>query len=266
MGARRHWIWWCLGLAVGLIYLFMIGPIMVVLIAAFSSGDTMEFPPAGWSLRWFAALAGHADFLASFRLSLGLGLIAAAVATVSGALAAYGLVRYRRPCQAGIETLLLAPLYVPRVLIAMALLLVFAKLGLAGSLTGMIIGHALIALPFVVRTMSASLAGVDPAVEEAARCLGATWRQAFVLVTLPLVRSGLAAGAVFAFIVSFTDVYLALFIAGPETITLPLRIFTFMEWEQSPMVAAVSTAQVIVILVVMALAEKTVSLSSAGRI
>lgn len=266
MNARGGFGWSMLGGGVGLIYLFMLGPIFVVLIAAFSAGENLAFPPAGWSLRWFIALAGHGDFLASFRLSLTLGLISATLATIAGALAAYGLVRYRRRRQAGVETLLLAPLYVPRVLIGMALLLMFAKLGLAGSLIGMIIGHVLIALPFVVRTASASLAGIDPAVEEAARCLGASWRQSFVLVTLPLARAGLAAGAVFAFIISFTDVYLALFIAGPDTITLPLRIFTYMEWEQSPMVAAVSTAQVVLILAVMAVAEKTVSLSQAGRI
>lgn len=266
MGSAVRLGWWTLGGMAGLTYLFMLGPIAIVVIVAFSAGDAMAFPPPGWSLRWFRALAGHGDFLASFRLSLGLAIATAALATLAGGLAAYGLVRYRRPRQAGLETLLLAPLYVPRVLIGMALLLVFAKIGLGGSLTGMVLGHMLIALPFVVRTVSASLHGVDPAIEEAARCLGATWLQATWMVTLPLVRSGIAAGAVFAFIVSFTDVYLALFIAGPDTITLPLRIFTFMEWEQSPMVAAVSTAQIAVILLVMAIAEKLVSLSSAGRI
>ena len=266
MVARGRLGWWGLGGAVALIYLFMLGPIAVVVIQSFSAGDTMQFPPRGWSLRWFVALASHADFLASFKLSLLIAAIAAALATVAGALAAYALVRYRRPRQAGLETLLLAPLYVPRMLIGMALLLVFAKLGLAGSMTGMILGHVLITLPFVVRAVTAGLHGVDPATEEAARCLGATWGQSIVLVTLPLVRSALAAGAVFAFIVSFTDVYLALFIAGPATNTLPLRIFTFMEWEQSPMVAAVSTAQVVLILALMAIAEKTVSLSTAGRI
>lgn len=250
---------------VGLAYLYMLGPIAVVLVEAFNASDSMRFPPAGFSLRWFRALAGHHDFLSSFRVSLVLGLVTMVAATVAGALAAYGLVRFRRPRQAGLETLLLAPLYVPRVLLGMALLLSLSKLRLAGSLAGMAVGHVLITLPFVVRTVSASLYGIDPAVEEAARSLGATWRQAFLRVTLPLSRSGVVAGAIFAFIISFSDVYLALFISGPDTITLPLRIFNFMEWEQTPLVAAVSTVQVVLILGIMIVAEKAVGLSTLGR-
>lgn len=250
---------------VAVAYTYMLGPIAVVLVEAFNASDQMQFPPAGLSLRWFRQLAGHEGFLVSFRVSLVLGLITAVAATIGGTLAAYGLIRFRRPKQAGIETLLLAPLYVPRVILGMALLLSLSKLGLTGSLTGMAVGHVLITLPFVVRTVSASLYDTDPAVEEAARSLGATPRQAFLRVTMPLTRSGIVAGAIFAFIISFSDVYLALFISGPETITLPLRLFNFMEWEQTPLVAAVSTVQVVLILGIMVVAEKAVGLSTLGR-
>ncbi len=247
-------------------YVYMLGPITVVLIEAFSASDRMQFPPTGLSFRWFRELAGHGDFLGSFRVSLVLGLITMSAATAAGTLAAYGLIRFRRAGQEGLETLLLAPLYVPRVLLGMALLLALSKLHLAGSLAGMAVGHVLITLPFVVRTVSASLHGIDPAVEEAARCLGATPIQAFRRVTMPLARSGIIAGAIFAFIISFSDVYLALFISGPDTITLPLRLFNFMEWEQTPLVAAVSAVQVVLILAIMVVAEKAVGLSTLGRV
>lgn len=255
-----------LGSLVGFSYLYMLLPIAVVVIEAFNGQELMRFPPQRWSVRWFVELWNHADFIEAFRISLLLAAATAALSTACGTLAAYALVRRRRPRQAGIETLLLAPLYLPRVLLGMALLLTFAKLGLTGSFTGMLLAHVLVTLPFVVRTVTASLAGIDPAVEEAARCLGATWRQTFTRVTLPLVRSGIIAGAVFAFIISFSDVYLALFISGPETLTLPLRVFNFMEWEQTPLVAAVSTVQIVLILAVMLVAEKAVGLSTAGRI
>ena len=265
MSRRSRW-WGVVVAMVVFAYLYMLGPIVVVIVESFNASDQMRFPPRNWSLRWFHALWDNADFLISFRVSLVLGVITAVVATVAGTLAAYALVRHRRRRQAAIETLLLAPLYVPRVLLGMALLLTLSKLNLTGSLLGMTIGHVLITLPFVVRTVSASLAGVDPATEEASRILGATWRQAFLRVTAPLMRSGVMAGAVFAFIISFSDVYLALFIAGPSTITLPLRLFNYMEWEQTPLVAAVSTVQVVLILAVMIIAEKAVGLSSAGRL
>jgi putative spermidine/putrescine transport system permease protein len=247
-------------------YLLMLGPISVVIIESFSDSEVMRFPPTGLSLRWFHALAGNADFLSSFRVSLILATVASVISTAAGTLAAYALVRHRRARQASIESLLLAPLYVPRVLLGMALLLTLSKVSLAGSLLGMVLGHVLITMPFVVRTVTASLAGIDPAIEEAARSLGATWREMFLKVTVPMIRSGVIAGAVFAFIISFSDVYLALFIAGPATITLPLRIFNYMEWEQTPLIAAVSTVQIALILVVMIIAEKAVGLSGAGRL
>ena len=257
----------CLGATVVVAaYLLMLGPISVVIIEAFSSSSVMRFPPPGFSLRWFYALAGNADFLSSFRVSLILAAAAALVSTAAGTLAAYALVRHRRARQAATESLLLAPLYVPRVLLGMALLLALSKIGLAGSLLGMVVGHVLITMPFVIRTVTASLAGIDPAVEEAARSLGATWRQMFLRVTVPLIRSGIIAGAVFAFIISFSDVYLALFIAGPATVTLPLRIFNYMEWEQTPLIAAVSTVQIALILIVILIAERAVGLSTAGRL
>lgn len=241
-------------------YLLMLGPITIVAIEAFNAAELMIFPPQEWSLRWFAAFAASDEFLASFRISVVLALVTAACASVAGTLAAFALARFKRRPVA-VETLLAAPLYVPRVLIGMALLLGFAVTRLNGTFFGLAVGHVLITLPFVVRSVSASLAGIDPATEEAARALGASPLQAFLRSTLPQTATGVAAGAIFAFIVSFSDVYLAIFVSGPETITLPLRIFTYMEWEQTPMIAAVSAVQVAFILLLLLLVEKLVGVS-----
>lgn len=261
VSAWRRLQWAGLGVAVALVYVFMLAPITVVVVEAFNRTELMQFPPAGWSLRWFAALVDNQDFTSSFLVSLELAAIASVLSTLAGTAAAYAMVRLARPRQTGLETLLLAPLYVPRILIGMALLIGLSTLHAAGSLGGMVAGHVLITLPFVIRSVGISLRAIDPAVEEASRAVGATWLDSLRLVTLPLARSGIVAGAVFAFIVSFSDVYLALFISGPDTITLPLRIFNFLEWEQSPIVAAAATAQLLTILIIMIVAEKSVGLS-----
>lgn len=258
--------WYVLCGFVVVVYAYVLSPIVVVIVEAFNDGELMQFPPEAWSLRWFYAFFEHQDFLASFRISLILGLAAAVISTSAGTLAAYGLVRYRARHQAALETVLLAPLYFPRVLIGLSLLLGLSLLHLTGTFIGMLMAHVLITLPYVVRTVSVSLHGVDPAVEEAARCLGATPLQSFLRVTLPLVRSGLVAGAIFAFIISFSDIYLALFISGPQTVTLPLRMFHFMEWEQSPIVASVSVVQMVLILLLLVVAEKAVGFLKSGRI
>lgn len=265
MDTRRiPWLFLCGFITV--IYAYMLSPILVVIIEAFNEGELMQFPPTGWSLRWFVAFLEHDDFLASFRISLILGLAAASISTTIGTVAAFGLVRYGTRRQAALETLFLAPLYFPRVLIGLSLLLGLSLIHLTGTFVGMLAAHVLITLPYVVRTVTVSLLGVDPAVEEAARSLGATPLQSFLRVTLPLIRSGLVAGAIFAFIISFSDIYLALFISGPQTVTLPLRMFHFMEWEQSPIVAAVSVVQIVLILVLLVVAEKAVGFMKAGRI
>lgn len=262
----RRWAWRFLAVFVTTTYVAMLAPLLVIVIEAFSSSDVMKFPPTGYSLRWFRELLGHQDFIESFRISLILALLASLVATAFGTMAAYALVRLKRHRQEGIEAFLLAPLYTPRVILGMALLLAFSRVGLSGTLLGMTIAHVLITMPFVIRAVVASLADLDPAIEEAARVLGATPRQAVVRAVLPNIRTGVIAGSIFAFVISFSDLYLALFISGPETVTLPLRLFSFMEWEETPLVAAVSTVQIAIVIAIMGIAERLFKVSTSGRI
>jgi putative spermidine/putrescine transport system permease protein len=256
--------WSALCVAASLTFVFLLAPIVIVVVTAFSDAELMSFPPQGLSLRWFAAFFQHADFMASLKLSLVLALLAAAASTGIGTTAALALARpFRgRPLA---EAFLLAPLYVPRVLIGLALLLAYAWLNLSGSFAGLLAGHILITFPYTVRTVLVGLRGVEPALEEAARMLGASRWQVFRLVTLPLIRTAVLSGFVFALIISFSDIYLAIFVSGPQSTTLPLRLFTFMEWDQSPLVAAASTVQIVLILAVVLITARLFGLSAPGR-
>jgi putative spermidine/putrescine transport system permease protein len=248
-----------------LTFVFLLAPIVVVLIEAFNDAELMTFPPKKLSFRWFEAFFDNTEFMSSLWISLKLALAAAAISTVLGAMAGIALAR-NASSKAFLQTFLLSPLYVPRVLIGLALLLAFAWLNVSGSLWGMLLGHVLITMPYATRTVVVGMRAVDPSVEEAARMLGATRWQTFRRVVLPLIRPSLMAGFIFALIISFSDIYLALFISGPQSITLPLRLFTFMEWDQSPLVAAASAIQIVLILSVILVAGRLFGLTSPGKV
>lgn len=258
MRRSRAWIALCIGSA--LVLGFLIAPIVVVVIEAFNDATLMSFPPRRLSLRWFHAFAANDEFLSSMAFSLRLALLAATGATVCGTLAAIALAGRQ---SLATETLLLAPLYVPRVMVGLALLLAYAWLDLSGSFGGLLLAHVLITLPYTTRSVLASLRSIEPSVHEAARMLGATGPAAFRRVTLPLARDAVLSGFVFALIISFSDIYLALFISGPDSITMPLRLFTFMEWDQSPLVAAASAVQIVLILAVIAIGARLFGLTVA---
>jgi putative spermidine/putrescine transport system permease protein len=262
---RRSPAWIGVSAMTALTFAFLLAPIVVVLIEAFNNSELMSFPPQALSLRWFRAFFANAEFMNSLWLSLKLGLTAAAISTALGTMAGLALAR-AGSASASLQTLLLSPLYVPRVLIGLALLLAFAWLNVSGALWGMILGHVLITMPYATRTVVVGMQAVDPSVEEAARMLGATRWQTFRLVTVPIIRASLMSGFIFALIISFSDIYLALFISGPQSITLPMRLFTFMEWDQSPLVAAASAVQIALIFSVILIVGRLFGLSSPGRV
>ena len=148
------------------------------------------------------------------------------------------------------------PILIPGILLGAALYLFFSELHLAGGYTSLTIGHTLIGAPFVIRVVSAGLAGIDPALEEAAINLGCTRVRAFTKVALPLIRSSLASGFIFAFILSFSDINIALFLAGEHTNTLPLQIFSDIQWQGDPTIAAASTIQIVVVTALILLAHR----------
>lgn len=233
---------------VTLVYVVMLAPLVVVIAVSFNASSGFDFPPRGLSLRWYEALFNSAAYMtAFFKVSLVLGIAAAICSTLLGTLAAIGLMRLRFRGREPIEMAFLLPVLVPELLLGAALYLYYSRLGLTASLATLLMGHLLIATPYVIRSVTAGLAGIDPRLEEAARSLGATPVQAFCKVALPLLRSSVVSGAVFAFIISFSDINLSLFLAGPSVTPLPVHIFAQIHWEADPTVAAAATVQIAIV-------------------
>jgi len=200
---------------VAVVYVLLLAPLVVVITVSFGSTSTFDFPPKGLSFKWYQAFFASEMFVRSFfRVSQVVGLSTALVATIVGTLSAIGLVRLRFRGRQAIETFFLSPLLVPHILLGAAVYLYLARLAWPTSSSTLLAGHIVIATPYVIRCVTAGLVGMDPRLEEAAMSLGATRVQAFFRVTLPLRRSSLVTGAVFAFIISFSDINLVLFLAG----------------------------------------------------
>ena len=247
-------------LSVLLVAAFILAPIAVVVAVSLTDSPIPEFPPRGLTLRWYAHALSEDVFTTSALNSLWLATIATALATPLALAAAYGLVRGRFRGRDAIQTLLLAPLVVPSLVIGLAILLAFSGMGVRDVGARLVGAHVLITFPYMVRTILASLARLDPAVEEAARTLGASALRCFVLVTLPLVRPGVVAGMLFAFIVSFDNVSLSLFLTNARTNTLPIAILNYVEYNFDPSVAAISTMLVAFSLGAALLVERLVGL------
>ena len=230
------------------VYALLLAPLVVVIAVSFGSSATFDFPPKGLSLRWYQAFFSSETFVRSFfRVSQVIGLATALVATVVGALAAIGLVRLRFRGRQAVETFFLSPLVVPHILLGAAVYLYLARLAWPTSSITLLLGHIVIATPYVIRCVTAGLVGMDPRLEEAAMSLGCSRAQAFVKVTLPLLRSSLVTGAVFAVILSFSDINLALFLAGPGAPSLPVHIFSQIQFEADPSIAAASALQIVIV-------------------
>jgi putative spermidine/putrescine transport system permease protein len=230
------------------VYALLLAPLVVVIVVSFGSTSTFDFPPKGLSLRWYRAFFASEMFVRSFfRVSQVVGLLTALVATVAGTLSAIGLVRLRFRGRQAIEMFFMSPLLVPHILLGAAVYLYLARLAWPTSSATLLVGHIVIATPYVIRCVTAGLVGMDPRLEEAAMSLGASRLQAFLKVTLPLLRSSLVTGAVFAFIVSFSDINLALFLAGPSAPSLPVHIFSQIQFEADPSIAAASALQIVIV-------------------
>lgn len=227
------------------ILLYLLAPIIVVVATAFTTSNYPVFPPEGFTLHWFERFLGMREFTDAIRRSTLLALSTTSVAVVLGTFSAIALVRWRIPGKAAISAAMLSPILFPAIVLGLALLIFYHQVGLAGTFLSLVIGHSVLTTPFVIRLVAASLTEFDPAVEEAARNLGAGWWRTFFQVTLPLIRPGVLAGAVFAFIISFDELVITLFLAGPDMTTLPIRIFTYVEYSSDPTISAVSTTLIV---------------------
>jgi putative spermidine/putrescine transport system permease protein len=241
-----------------IVCLFLLAPILVVVVASFSRDAYLAFPPRGLSLRWYQEFLASRDFVNSLVLSVRLGVAATAIATVVGLLASLALTARGFRGAGTVRGLLTAPLTVPGIVIGIAMLIYFSRVGLGGSFVSLLAAHVVLVLPFVVLIVSSGLQAFDRSIEEAARSLGAGRVTAFVTVTLPLIKGSVLAAAVFAFITSFDEVVVTLFLAGPRMMTLPVRIFQYIEYNSDPLVAAVSTVLVVFTVAVVLIVDRVV--------
>ncbi|MCM2504261.1 ABC transporter permease [Aureimonas altamirensis] len=247
-----------LRLITGIALALIVGPILVVLVVAFSSGASLSFPPPGVSLRWFVAFLQNNEMRNAFVLSIGLALVSASASTVLGLLAAVHVSRTRGTASNIVQILTMAPLVFPALILGVALLLMFKSLGI-GILPGLFIAHVVVCLPYAFRSVLTSLQSFDLTLEEAGRSLGASPMRTFMLITLRIVWPGVLSGWLFAFVVSFGELNTALFLTGPGVTTLPIEIFSYLQFQGNQLVvAAASALQILVIILVLLVAERIV--------
>jgi putative spermidine/putrescine transport system permease protein len=251
------------GSATAVAFALIIVPILIVVITAFSPGDYFEFPPRGLSTRWFVEFFRLKEMRNAFTLSLELALLAATLATIFGTMGALFLARRRGVLAGLLQSLFLAPLVFPTIILGVALLLLYKTIGVP-VFPGLLLAHCIIGMPYGFRTVLASAQALDPALEEAGQSLGAGPLRTLFVVTLPLVWQGVVSGWLFAFIVSFGELNTALFLTGPGLTTLPIEIFSYLQFQGSQLViAAASTLQIALIVVMVTTIERIVGL---GRI
>jgi putative spermidine/putrescine transport system permease protein len=226
-------------LYLALIYLFVAGPAAIIVVDSFNSATSFPSPFESLTLRWYAAILKHDEFLAAIRVSALVAASSAAIATGLALPAAYALVRHRLRGRNAIATLFMGPLLVPQIVMGLAMLQLLNLGGIVLGLGGLIAVHAVYVMPFTLRLAMAGFARFDFALEEAARSLGAGRLRALWHVTLPLIRTSVIAGFTFAFILSFVNLPLSLFLTTPRTATLPIEMFAYMESRIDPLVAAV---------------------------
>lgn len=229
-----------LGLLNLLTFLYLLGPIAVIVGSACGATAYLAFPPHGLTLHWFGVALSDPRYTGAFFTSLIVAAAATFVSLAIGLPAGYALARYDFPARRTLEALLLTPLILPALVLSVALTILFSAAGFTAGTPRLALAHVVICAPYVVRVALPVFRRLDPAIEEAAETLGASPLTTFFLVTLPSVRPGVIAAATFAFIASFDEIDLAIFLASPRAPTLPVTIYSAIQFGIDPTVAAVS--------------------------
>ncbi len=239
------------GAGIGCILFFLLLPTLIVLPMSLSETDHIEFPPQDLTLKWYSAYFNDPDWMAATWFSLKIALATTATATVVGIMAALAIVRGCLPFRSTLQALALGPMIVPHIILGVALYLAFSPLQLTGSFFGFLIAHTVLAIPYVIITVTASLQRFDPTLELAALNCGANRLQAFFLVVLPNIVPGVAAAAVFAFLASFDEATVAFFISDIGGKSIGRKMFEDIDFNLTPVIAAVSTVLVATSLLLM---------------
>lgn len=240
---------------VGLVLIFLTAPILILASVSFSPTPYIEFPPSGFSLRWYQSYLTTHEWQQSTWISFQVATLSALLATVLGVIAAYGLRRSRSRLAAFIQPMLVAPMIIPVITLAVGMFYFFAQLGLVNTLTGLTIAHAVTGIPIVIVTVGARLQQVDLTLENAAQSLGASRTRLFFTITLPIVKDSIFTAALLAFVHSLDEVVIALFLTAGDTTTLPRRFFSSLRDYVDPTIAAVSMILIVISAVCLTTAE-----------
>jgi putative spermidine/putrescine transport system permease protein len=250
-----------------LLYVFLLLPVIAVVFVSFFDSQFLTFPPPGYTGKWFANVFRQHSFIDGFVTSGQIALLATLIGVPVGILACIALVYHNFPGREAVRALLLAPLLVPGIVIGTALYIFYIQIaGMTGwfatrSLAGLVLAHVLLTIPWSVRLIVVSLGMLDRSVEEAARNLGASAWTAFRRVTLPRMRAGIVAAALFSFVISFENLEASVLLVAPGATTLPIAMLQYLEFDMDPTLAAASTVQVIIIGAVLLLSDRFVKLS-----
>ena len=237
---------WMLRAFVGAILLFLIAPILAIMPLSFNSETFFSYPMPGYSTKWYVDFFTNERWQKALRLSFVLAFATTILATTLGTLAALGLSRGNLPGRASIMAVLISPMIVPVIISALGMFFFYARWGLTGTLAGLILAHTALATPFVVITVTATLSSFDRTLMRAGASLGAPPRTVFFKVVMPLILPGMISGALFAFVTSFDEVVVIIFIASPEQNTLPRQMFSGIRELISPTITAAATVLVLI--------------------
>ncbi len=238
----------------GLVCFYLVMPNFIVIPISFSAARFLEFPPKAYSFQWYLNYFEQGEWVKATITSFEVAILVTVVATLLGSLAAYGLVRGRFPGKTIINSFVISPMVTPILVTAVAIYKIYADLGLTGTITGFVLGHTIMALPFVVIVMSANLRGIDVEYEYAARNLGANRITTLRRVVFPLALPGMISAGLFAFLISFDELMIALFISSPTLSTLPKKLWDGLRTEINPTIAAVSTLLIVLSIIILAAA------------
>jgi putative spermidine/putrescine transport system permease protein len=243
--AERVW-YYTLRVIVAAVLLFLIAPILIIMPLSFNAEPYFSYPMPGLSLRWYEDFFGNDRWQSALRMSLVVALFTTILATALGTLAALGLSRANFPGRAAVLSVLISPMIVPVIITAVGMYFFYDRVGLTNSVAGLVLAHTALATPFVVITVTATLSGFDQTLVRAGASLGADPMRVFYKIILPLILPGVISGALFAFVTSFDEVVVVLFIASPEQRTLPKQMFSGIREMISPTITAAASFLIVI--------------------
>lgn len=240
----------------GLFVAFILAPLVVICLVAFTDKGYMSLPTDGFSMRWFVAILENQDFIDAFWVSLYIALGSATIALTVSIPVALAVVRHKFPGRDGLTAFFLSPLMIPHVVLGVSFLRFFTEIGFTGTMIGLVLTHVIIVMPYALRLVLASTAGLDRDAERAAASLGATGWTVFRRITIPLILPGLAGGWMLAFITSFDELTMTVFVASPSTTTLPVRMYHHIAQTVDPLIASISAVLIFGTLLLMIILDR----------